>query len=181
MALDSDHRHPPIAQNTQDFFSFNPFAEAQEDSGPSKSPVAVAHSYRAVSRDALFRRHVHSQTEAYSFRDTSGGHLHPLRSAGLANGSGDAGITRPHLSRIVKVGTLVDAPSIQSDNTSDASSLSVEEKDVLVHEVCRVLSCILSWHLKLPADRLQGLFSRCIAQVWYQHGRSTTSQSLMGV
>ena len=134
MALDSNLRHPPIITDTQDCLSFNPFAEPQE----SPSPVAVAHSYRAVSRDALFRRHVHPRTEPYSRGDDNGWHLHPLRSAGLANGSseGDAGITRPHLSRIVKVGTLVDAPCIQSDDISDTSSLSVEEKDVLVHEVC---------------------------------------------
>lgn len=134
MAFDNDHRHPPIALDTQDLLSIDSFAEE------APSATAVARPYHAASSDALFKRHVRSRTEEYTYSDATGGQLHPLRSAGLANGSGDAGITRPHLSRIVKVGTLVDAPAIQSDNTSDISSLSDEAKDVLVHKVCHTLS-----------------------------------------
>ncbi|KAF8236048.1 hypothetical protein L208DRAFT_1391487 [Tricholoma matsutake] len=129
MAFDNDHRHPPIALDTQDLLSIDSFAEE------APSATAVARPYHAASSDALFKRHVRSRTEEYTYSDATGGQLHPLRSAGLANGSGDAGITRPHLSRIVKVGTLVDAPAIQSDNTSDISSLSDEAKDVLVHKI----------------------------------------------
>jgi hypothetical protein len=146
MAFDNDYRRMPIAQNTQDFLSYNPFSEEQEE---APSATAVARPYRASSSDSLFKRHVRSRSKVHTYRDTSGGHLHPLRSAGLANGSGDAGITRPHLSRIVKVGTLVDVPPVQSTNTSKESSLSIKEEDVLVHEVCQALPVVFSFDLML--------------------------------
>jgi hypothetical protein len=147
MALANGHRQQPMSLNTEDSLLFNPFAEVQEIAQVEDLP------YRAVSSALPSKRHIRSRAEVYTSRNPSnpsGGNLHPLRSSGLTTGSGDPGITRPHLSRIVKVGTLVDAPPIQSDDTNDSSSLSVEEKDVLVHEVCLVLFSILSWSLKLP-------------------------------
>jgi len=151
MALYNDRRQLPIDLNTNDLLFLNPFAGEQEEETPA---VLVAHTaHNSVTNNALpFKRHARSRTEAYTYRDrdSSGGHLHPLRSAGLTNGSSDAGITRPHLSRIVKVGTLVDAPPIQSDNPDGTSPLKGEEKCVLVHEVCHALSCIISGGLKFP-------------------------------
>jgi hypothetical protein len=149
MALANDYRQPPISLNTEDSLLSNPFAEEREEVAQAKD--LLAHPYRAVSSALPPKRHIRSRTEVYTSRNHSGGNLHPLRSSGLTNGSGDPGITRPHLSRIVKVGTLVDASPIQSDNTNDLPSMSAaEETDVLVHEVCFSLSSILSWALKLP-------------------------------
>ena len=60
------------------------------------------------------------------------GPMHPLRSAGFATAFNVSGITRPHLTRMVTVGSLVDAPPIESDCNIETQG---EGKEVLVHEV----------------------------------------------
>lgn len=63
---------------------------------------------------------------------------HPLRAADLGPDLNDAGVTRPHLSRIVNVGNLVDAPPVESYPQSESLSVA-EEEDVLIHEVRLVI------------------------------------------
>lgn len=147
MAFDHRRRQPPIVPYTRDLLSFNPSTKGRE--GQSSFATAVAHPNNAarfeVNNGAFpFERHVRSRKEVHANRRASDGSLHPLRSAGLAPGSDDAGVTRPHLTRIVNVGTLVDAPPIPSDDTEEISSTPVEEMDVLVHEVCHVF--LVSYH-----------------------------------
>lgn len=67
----------------------------------------------------------------------------------------DAGITRPHLSRMVNVGTLVDTSSIKDSSTLEVPSVRIEEKEVLVHEVSRNLFLgepRPRFHLQVDAD-----------------------------
>ncbi|KAF8971091.1 hypothetical protein BDZ97DRAFT_1651638 [Flammula alnicola] len=83
------------------------------------------------------RKHNRSRTEIQIVPHSAG--LHPLKSA-LARIDGpvdeDLGITRPHLSRIVNEGTLVDIPSSAQDATFDKNlPLPEEEKEVIVHHV----------------------------------------------
>ncbi|KAJ4483967.1 hypothetical protein J3R30DRAFT_148426 [Lentinula aciculospora] len=61
---------------------------------------------------------------------------HPLRSAGLSTGFEDAGITRPHLTRMLDSDRLVDELSIvDSEEGTDPDKSTGNEKVVLVHEV----------------------------------------------
>lgn len=66
-------------------------------------------------------------------------------------------MTRPHLSRIVNTGTLVDAPALDADQVSITSSPTTEaEKDVLIHEVTSKESLAgvsLKYGIPLPALR----------------------------
>ncbi|KAJ3886133.1 peptidoglycan-binding LysM domain protein [Lentinula edodes] len=61
---------------------------------------------------------------------------HPLRTAGLSNSFEDAGVTRPHLTRILDSDRLVDVPSFPNDEeASGQDKTSSNEKVVIVHEV----------------------------------------------
>lgn len=144
MALDDSHNLAFNTTDTPDLLIFNPFADSDEvnvlapvaDSKPNaQDPLRRRNSgSRAIGTSAL-ARHVRSRTETYARNTRSpgiAGHLHPLRSAGLITGPGDAGVTRPHLARMVNVGMLVDAPPVEPD---DSSVPPTEEKEVLVHEV----------------------------------------------
>lgn len=58
---------------------------------------------------------------------------HPLKSAGLAPGDGDAGITRPHLSRLTQ-----DTPSESSLDGEDSETLRGSDvQEVIVHRVSK--------------------------------------------
>ncbi|KAK7473219.1 hypothetical protein VKT23_001317 [Stygiomarasmius scandens] len=66
------------------------------------------------------------------------GYNHPLRSAGLAADFEDVGVTRPHLTRAVDTGVLVDLESEGGDgSTQDELESSAEEEVVIVHEVAK--------------------------------------------
>ncbi|KAJ3899823.1 peptidoglycan-binding LysM domain protein [Lentinula edodes] len=61
---------------------------------------------------------------------------HPLRSAGLSNSFEDAGVTRPHLTRILDGDRLVDVPSFPNDEEDTGQDEATSnEKVVIVHEV----------------------------------------------
>jgi len=84
------------------------------------------------------KRHLRSRTEIQIVPPNSAG-LHPLKSA-LAGTIGavfqDTNVTRPHLSRMVNEGNLVDAPSVEDEGMSNGSPLTGDdEKDVIVHQV----------------------------------------------
>lgn len=127
--------------------SFNPFADESEE-----TPTAVSHTfYRGMTAETCRRRSfvtnaegtsgVVSKVHRRSHTDTDigqpGSATHPLKSAALRTMFHDVGVTRPHLSRIVNTGTLVDAPALNADQVSITSSPTTEaEKDVLIHEVC---------------------------------------------
>ncbi|KIK69283.1 carbohydrate-binding module family 50 protein [Collybiopsis luxurians FD-317 M1] len=67
---------------------------------------------------------------------TSGQDHHPLRSAGLSTTFEDAGITRPHLTRVLDSGPVVEASSLdQNEQEQDQAHPSENEKVVIVHEV----------------------------------------------
>jgi hypothetical protein len=94
------------------------------DRAPLKGPEGV-------------KKHLRSRTEIHIVPHSAG--LHPLKSAlAVANGAvfQDVGITRPHLSRIVNEGNLIDVPSAEVDVASNKTTPSSdEEKEVIVHHV----------------------------------------------
>jgi hypothetical protein len=56
----------------------------------------------------------------------------------------DVGITRPHLSRIVNEGVLVDVSSADVDVATNKTPPSSDgEKDVIVHQVCHCTFLLL--------------------------------------
>ncbi|KAJ7594464.1 peptidoglycan-binding LysM domain protein [Mycena floridula] len=130
---------------------FNPFAigDAPESStsdvsfiSEPETPLAERRMYRrgslleaSASSSTLASTSRHSRAQTESELPTSHTSSHPLRSAGLASGPGDAGITRPHLARMVDVGILVDAPVVEIPSSSNELDPSPEEKLVLVHEI----------------------------------------------
>ncbi|KAJ3989528.1 hypothetical protein F5890DRAFT_1400892 [Lentinula detonsa] len=74
-------------------------------------------------------------TEGTVVQASNEGH-HPLRSAGLSDGFGDTGITRPHLTRILDSERLVDVPSIlDGQEDTDKDRPTEDEKVVIVHQV----------------------------------------------
>ncbi|KAG6866401.1 hypothetical protein C0991_004686 [Blastosporella zonata] len=130
-SLEYGHRPSSSSNISLDLRLLNPFAE---DVFPDESPnseeghdILRKPSLRRGSFHKEPSRHAGSQIDAYA-----GSNLHPLRSAGLAPGSNDAGVTRPHLSRVLNVGTLVDAPPVVGGH--DTAS-HVQERDVLVHQI----------------------------------------------
>ncbi|KAG5639449.1 hypothetical protein H0H81_001571 [Sphagnurus paluster] len=139
MSMNHGHRHSSIAHHTLDLITLNPFTledelptalEAKPEDGWSSQDN---HSRRSIESGqetrTVFGKHTRSRTEIDNRRGSNS--IHPLRSAGLASGPNDAGITRPHLSRVLNVGTLVDAPSLEAETPE----IAVEERDVLVHEI----------------------------------------------
>ncbi|KAF8893458.1 hypothetical protein BD779DRAFT_1506379 [Infundibulicybe gibba] len=134
------------------FLLFNPFSETIAEDSTSSSPTsAQAHPSSAIhrpvqglrSRGFVIRGNIRSKTEAPSDPRASGSGHHPLRHTGLPKNLDDAGITRPHLSRMVKVGSLVDVPSVHSRAT-EGLPLPRLEQNVLAHDV-------------LPTDSLAGV------------------------
>ncbi|RDB25472.1 Ribosomal lysine N-methyltransferase 4 [Hypsizygus marmoreus] len=145
MAPDESHRLS-LANDTQDLLSFNPFADQGEQNIQVAAPVARLNQleldntgvergwgeHGTGGRVSTFRRHTRSRTEIYTNSDWNSGHVHPLRSAGVRAGPNDAGVTRPHLSRMLDVGPLVDAPPLESEGLAIPVT---EEKDVVVHDI----------------------------------------------
>lgn len=91
------------------------------------------HSQSYLSAEGSDRANARAEAEV-SIRNSQ--HHHPLRSAGLATGFRDAGITRPHLTRALHNGRLVDVASPEDDNEdTDSAEVRSDEKVVIVHEV----------------------------------------------
>lgn len=160
MALDERRSVNP----TFDPFTINPFAEAlaaHTNSGAQgprglrrrTSGSGTDHNLPTLDTHPRYRKHTYASSEGNI------DHLHPLRTAGLTTGFNVESITRPHLSRIVNVGTLVDAPPVESDVLTE---LRAEEKDVLVHKVCYASppsNAVHSTHVSQisPGDSLAGV------------------------
>lgn len=151
-------------ESSFDSLEFNPFSEfTQETSDGGSLDETGVHNYSSavhpkhharpsirhrksssnessISRSGSRMRHARSHTEV-SVGSRSGDGIHPLRTG--FNGTQDTGVTRPHLSRMVNTGNLVDAPTVDSDrpqsSVSRTSSAGTEERDVLVHEVRELL------------------------------------------
>ncbi|KAG5646255.1 hypothetical protein DXG03_004082 [Asterophora parasitica] len=165
--MDYGRRHSSIAINTLDLLALDPFAE---DVTTVAQAVSLGDDKRRQRGNSSLRRQsletrdeisivAEKWTRSCTEVDTraNGSALHPLRSAGLAPGPSDAGVTRPHLSRILDVGTLVDAPPVEADDTPDTP---VEEKDVLVHEVRHISLGFSSRIMPMqitPGDSLAGV------------------------
>lgn len=61
--------------------------------------------------------------------------LHPLKSALATQNDTDLGVTRPHLSRIINEGTLINLKSSEPEDTSTIKVPLAQETEVIVHEV----------------------------------------------
>jgi len=151
-----------MSHDESDDLAYNPFAEEYDGSSgstPAQGYYSSASSFflplsptqptlrrrrssltdgAPVKGTEARKRHLRSRTEIQIVPHSAG--LHPLKSALTAvNGAvfQDVGITRPHLSRIVNEGALVDVPSIGIDVvTNETPTPSDEEKEVIVHHVC---------------------------------------------
>lgn len=151
---------------------FNPFAEDQASASNLSQPGYYSSAFFPMlsnTRPTLRRRR--SSLSAQSLKDgnesewTPSKHtrartelqimphspvVHPLKSA-LAAINGpifpDLGITRPHLSRIVNDSSLMDASdSTEGSLEGTIPSFPDQEKDVIVHQVCFLISlCSLSF------------------------------------
>ncbi|KIM45326.1 carbohydrate-binding module family 50 protein [Hebeloma cylindrosporum] len=148
-----------MSHDESDDLAYNPFAEQYEDSPGSIQTQGYFNSAffpqlsstrptlrrrrssladRAPLKDSEDqRKHLRSRTEIHIIPHSAG--LHPLKSAlAVANGAvfQDVGITRPHLSRIVNEGSLIDVPSAVIDLVANKTTpASDEEKEVIVHNV----------------------------------------------
>ncbi|KAG5717250.1 Ribosomal N-lysine methyltransferase 4 [Termitomyces sp. T112] len=141
MSADYGCRLSPIVNDTLDLHLLNPFLGEISPLTAAESPSEGDHdllrkpsSRRGSLKNARSQpisggRHVRSRTE-FEVSASNGG-LHPLRSAGLASGPNGAGVTRPHLSRVLNVATLVDVPPA----ANEYESKPVDARDVLVHVV----------------------------------------------
>ncbi|KAG6831725.1 hypothetical protein H0H87_004276 [Tephrocybe sp. NHM501043] len=139
MSLDYGQGPSSATNITLDLRLLNPFAEdvASGQDEPLTDDMSTRSSTLrrgSLDKDApntpnVLREHVKSRTELDVY--TGSNSLHPLRSAGLAPGPNDAGVTRPHLSRVLNVGALVDAPPV----TVNRNPAFPVETDVLVHQV----------------------------------------------
>ncbi|TFK70640.1 hypothetical protein BDN72DRAFT_530210 [Pluteus cervinus] len=132
-----------MENGSHDLLSSNPFIDDDElTAGPSHS----VHYSSALNPNLLgssFRRRRSNSGGGVESSNGAGpriglsprkrGSQHPLRPPSGALIEEDAGVTRPHLSRIVNA-PLVDAPPVEPlvRNTSQSSR---EEKEVLVHQV----------------------------------------------
>ncbi|KAG6820812.1 hypothetical protein H0H93_011106 [Arthromyces matolae] len=122
----NNKRKPPFTLNADAaLYLSNPFADEPSSSVDSSAEEDQSDS-RRPPRKRLDGRQLRSLSHTYS----SSSNLHPLRSAGLAPGPSDAGVTRPHLSRVLNVPTLEDT----SPGSPDLSATE-DEKDVLIHMV----------------------------------------------
>lgn len=154
MSLDYGRSRSTTIDNTLDLRLLDPFSEDTsplatvessdgDDHGLLRKSTSERGSLKnARSQSTLTGRRVSSWTGLEA--SSSNSSLHPLRSAGLAEGPNDAGVTRPHLSRVLKVGTLVDAPPV----TNNSASTPIEAMDVFIHVVS---GCRLSHYLGRPA------------------------------
>lgn len=191
MALD-DHQSS-MPNDADDPLSYNPFASdgdlgssstAHQDpsfltkhryTAPSTRGRVSSGSGRGVSTTNGWHSRTHSEAQTSSGRGS-----HPLKSAGDT----DAGITRPHLSRIVSVGTLVDVSPInrsRSHGSDKSGSSKAEDKEVLVHEVSPVVVLSTTIGLSIHLGYIKGFSGRCISQVWYSNSGATAGESIMGV
>ena len=132
-----------MENNSYDLFSSNPFIEDDDMApGPSGS-VQYSSALNPNLLGATFRRRTTSTGAGVDSSNGAGpwtglaprkrGSQHPLRPPSGTLIEEDAGVTRPHLSRIVNP-PLVDAPPVEPlvRNTNRSSR---EEKEVLVHQV----------------------------------------------
>ncbi|KAF8160695.1 hypothetical protein B0H34DRAFT_672838 [Crassisporium funariophilum] len=132
-----------MSYDDSDDLAYNPFAE--EDNFASGSNLTQTHYSSALlpklERESAQgtngrKKHTRSVTAINIVPHSAG--LHPLKSALAAPNTAifrDLGVTRPHLSRIVNEGTLVDAPTIGSDEVLNPAVPPDEERDVIMHEV----------------------------------------------
>ncbi|KAK7005975.1 peptidoglycan-binding domain-containing protein 1 [Favolaschia claudopus] len=139
---------------------FNPFAEERQSttavdvsfiSGRSNRPVirrrgsgsesTTASSASSSSGLSVFTSSPYNsngKSDGHLIEPLSSGAHHPLRSADLSSGFRfGAGVTRPHLNRIVDIPPLVDAPPVPGADMIVAEP-APDEKVVLVHEVTPV-------------------------------------------
>ena len=149
-----------MSHDESDDLAYNPFSEQYDDSpgfidtqgyfnsaffprlSPTRPTLRRRRSSladRAPLKDSEdLKKHVRSRTEIHIVPHSAG--LHPLKSAlAVANGAvfQDVGITRPHLSRIVNEGSLIDVPSAEIDVAANNTIPPLdEEKEVIVHHVC---------------------------------------------
>ncbi|PFH49755.1 carbohydrate-binding module family 50 protein [Amanita thiersii Skay4041] len=107
--------------------SFNPFARQTDTHFP---PV-----YDSAQIGDIFDTH-RPESISNDLSPIASPKYHPLKSAGLAPDTGDAGVTRPHLSRITQESTLDRSSSEQERPIKDVpGDVEEEELDVIVHKV----------------------------------------------
>ena len=131
---------------SSDNFNFNPFLTPIPDSPPSMP-----------------------------FRDSDTFDLrHPLKSAGLAPGDGDAGITRPHLSRLTQ-----DTASETSLDDEDGGKLGdSDDQDVIVHRVSKTFVFsffFIPYFLRSPLKTLCLVCHSDMGSRWLNYDESTSS------
>jgi len=171
-----------MSHDESDDLAYNPFSEQYDDASGFIDTQGYFNStfFPRLSQTTLRRRrsslvdraplkdsedlkkHLRSRTEIHIVPHSAG--LHPLKSAlAVANGAvfQDVGITRPHLSRIVNEGTLIDVPSAE---VGVAASITIpppldEEKEVIVHHVCpsSFLQLVLTMSQVTSKDSLAGV------------------------
>lgn len=180
-----------MSHDESDDLAYNPFAEQYDDSSESTQTQGYFNSafFPRISpaeptlrrrRSALARaplkgpeglkNHLRSRTEIQIVPHSAG--LHPLKSAlAVANGAvfQDVGVTRPHLSRIVNEGTLIDVPSAEIDVVANKTTPSSdEEKEVIVHNVCHHTFLQLQTAV---VDRvlgnIKGFSGWCLPEIWH--------------
>jgi hypothetical protein len=160
--------------HNQALLSWNPFADSHESSGQSTARAAsTTFDHRQKPRDArtLRRRASGSDrsisTKANTYADDDA--LHPLRSAAFNTSFNVGSVTRPHLARMLDVGTLVDAPPLEPDSNLDVHG---EHKDVLVHTVCRTFITPSPNHQIIPTQVIPG---DSLAGISLKYGISLTN------
>ncbi|KIY70632.1 carbohydrate-binding module family 50 protein [Cylindrobasidium torrendii FP15055 ss-10] len=118
-----------------DVFDFNPFAEG---SSRSTSPTPISRCTSPTSSvssrsSSVYHPGKRRSQHVRSHTDVPVNHHHPLRSISSSN---DAHITRPTLTRRIKVGQLVDAPTVDIVDDDESETLvGPDEATVIVHEV----------------------------------------------
>jgi hypothetical protein len=181
-----------MSHDESDDLAYNPFAEQYDDSSRSTQAQGYFNSAffpRISSAGPTLRRrrssladraplkgteglkkHLRSRTEIRIVPHSAG--LHPLKSAlAVANGAvfQDVGVTRPHLSRIVNEGTLIDVPSAEIDVAANKTTPSSdEEKEVIVHKVCHhtFLQLQIAVVDHVPGD-VKGFSGWCLLEIWH--------------
>ncbi|KAE9393222.1 hypothetical protein BT96DRAFT_999672 [Gymnopus androsaceus JB14] len=135
-------------QNDVEELHYNPFASPIAGRRRSLSSVSLNDdpsfaAFRSPSPSYASRpfldlegsNHARVRTETDTGSRNSQYH-HPLRSAGLSTVFRDAGITRPHLTRVLDNGRLVDVSSAEdSEEDTGKNEVKTDEKVVIVHEV----------------------------------------------
>jgi len=150
-ASDEDDARPLYSTVVAETLENDPHFGAQVVHSDSDTPTS------SVTKSLRRRTSGSSRTISLRTGQDSLSPMHPLRSAGLATAFNVTGITRPHLTRMVTVGSLVGAPPIESDCNIETQ---LEGQEVLVHEVClfppldsaKITACKVC-----PGDSLAGI------------------------